>query len=241
MHHELLVGVVDRVAHVDEEPQPPLDVEAVVVAVREDVVAPNVLHGVIGLPVRCDTPVDESGDARMLQASQDPTLLFQAPREHGVGNRPADELEGYRLLEAGPFPDRQRHHPHPSLPQGADDAVLPDSVGVASAEGALLLHLGDEPVGVVGCEQRLDLPAQRAVGATALAEELLPRAGGELQRFEEDVLDQAIVHGIVHGWSSDDCEIAARGGRRHPAVIPPGPFLRLSSGNDPLQVRDRTS
>jgi len=77
--HEPAVRVLDRGAHLEEQPDPGRDVEAVVVAVRVDGGAVDEFHDEVRRFVVRDSPVQQPRDVGMLEAGHRLALAVEAP------------------------------------------------------------------------------------------------------------------------------------------------------------------
>src|SRR5262249_20192452 len=95
MNDGLLVGMLNGFAHADEEREAFRNVEALLVAVRGDGRAFDILHDKVGLTGRGCSSVEHLGDARMLHDRE--RLLFRLKTlEDGlIVKAGANELHGH--------------------------------------------------------------------------------------------------------------------------------------------------
>ena len=135
MDDPLLMGMLDRTADVDEDPQSLLRREVVLVAVLRDRDAPHVIHHEVG-PAALGRPgVEDLGDVRVVHQGQRLPLGLEA-RDHLLGvHAQLDDLQGHLA---------------------ADRLLLLGHVDVAEAAFADLLQE------LVGADQRADVFFDRA-------------------------------------------------------------------------------
>ena len=120
---QVLVRVLDGGADVAEERQPGRGVEPVRVAVVDDRLPFDVLHGEVGPAVRRAAAVEEAGDERMLEAGQDLPLVTEPPHD-AVGVHPAlEHLDRDALLERVVVADAEVDGAHAAVADLANEAV----------------------------------------------------------------------------------------------------------------------
>src|SRR5262249_15598933 len=78
MNHEVRVRILDRRQYLQKQPQPPLDVEALAIAILGDRQALDVLKREERLPGLGEPRVIEARDVRVRQRREDVTLLREA-------------------------------------------------------------------------------------------------------------------------------------------------------------------
>ena len=123
MHHEVLVGVLHRAAHLLKERQPLLGPEPMLVAVGDERPAGDVLHHQVRPPVFAHPSIVEPRDSRVLQRGEDLPLDPEAV-QHLVGVHPAlDQLDRDPLLEDLVRPLGQVDRSHSAAADFFDDPV----------------------------------------------------------------------------------------------------------------------
>ena len=128
MHDEILVRVLNRVAHGGEEEEPMPDVERLSIAVCRDGLAGDVLHREVRSSVGGDAAVEQARDVRMLETREDLALPEKAPDDLSTVRAGADELEGDLLFELAVGAIREEHAAHPTVADLPDQFVRPDAI-----------------------------------------------------------------------------------------------------------------
>ena len=190
MDRQVLVGVVDRLTDVEEQPEPPADRQPPGVAVGVDGLAVHVLHREVREPLRRHAGVEDLGNVGVIQAREQPGLARE-PAEVGVGGpvAAADHLQRDRppqRLVLGAVDDA-----HAALADPVRHRVRADLTADAVAAGTPLgpQGLGGDGVGQHGLDERSEVGA---VGAGRV-EEGRPLAGWQRARLLVELEQETVV------------------------------------------------
>jgi hypothetical protein len=129
VHHELLVGVVEGFAHLDEEPHSRGDREGTARAVVEQRRPFDVLHRKIGLARRRRAAVNEAGDPRVFQPGEDPPLAPEPLLEARIRESRPDQLQRHPLGEISSLPLGEIHHTHTARAENLEQPERTDPAG----------------------------------------------------------------------------------------------------------------
>ena len=161
-----LMGVLDRAADVDEQPQPVIDGEPVLVAVVGDRDASDQFHHKVGMALKRGPGVQDAGDVGMIHHRQRLPLGLK-PRDHFTGVHTGfDQLECYLSLERVRLLG-QEHGPHPTLADLFEQRVTVD--------GRMLRNVELSGYALVGCSSLY--PLGGFVSWIELFEEAVERTG----------------------------------------------------------------
>ena len=192
MHHQVAVSVGDGPADGTEEIEAAPQVESSSGAVEVQGQALHVLHREVGVPVLGRASVDQAGDRGMLESGQDaafPTETLDEERRPGPS---AEQLERHLLEVHVVVPPRTVHGAHATTPDLGRDGVgadpPPDEVGALCRRPLAHRRLQEAARGLVGPQQRLDVPPELEVVSTGLRHEGGAQLGRPLDRLVEDPL-----------------------------------------------------
>ncbi len=169
MHHQVAVGVGDRVAHRAEKLEPGRHAEPRVVAVVADrPAAVDVLHDDVGHAQRGGAAAVEPGDAGMLEAG----LHLALGAEAFVAFRAAGPqgLDRHQLVELVVRPGGQEDRAHAALAELAEQGIGPELAGrrqrregrAERPDGGIEAAGAGEVLGQVVRPQRLSTSPRRA-------------------------------------------------------------------------------
>ena len=145
MDDQTPVGVLHRVADGPEQTQALHDGRTPRVAVLDQGMSLDVLQDEERASVVRGPAVDQTGDARVLQARQD-LPLAQETRQDLVGvEAPLEHLERGPLLELSVGALRQVHHTHPAAADLAQQPPRADAAALHPLRRRLLLHVPPDP------------------------------------------------------------------------------------------------
>ncbi len=156
---QVTMRIPDGLADLDEQPDAGVDAEFVVLGIRRDGLALDVLHHQIRHVV-ADAAIDEPRDARVLEAGQDLALPLELA--HALGAEQRQPLERRRLLVGPVSPLDEVDGAHTAAPDLALDAPRPEPL--AGRARLILDELGrralvEEGRLIVGRHHGLDLAA----------------------------------------------------------------------------------
>ncbi len=172
VHHQVLVGVGDRRADVDEELQPFLERQLVLLAVGVERQAVDVLEHEVGAAVGGGAAFEKPGDVGMVEAGEDLPLGEEALVDDRQVLAGADDLDRHLALEFLVAPLGQVDHPHAAAAQHLEQPVGADPLGVERGVAAAALALRGRQL-----DEAVELP-QHAVD---LAPQLRILAGDRLE------------------------------------------------------------
>jgi hypothetical protein len=203
VNDQVLVGVAHRLADLHHQLEPPLDGELVLVAVADQRLALDQLHGEVRQPVGGHAALEQSRDARMLEQRQDPALLEEAAEHSRRG--PLDQLDRGPLLELPVGPLAEIHGAHAAPAEQPDDPPGADALGLAE-----LGHLGgleqglrprhrrrrlEEALAPVRVQQAQHLGVDLGLVAGGALGERHLLVGGDVEQGVEDGVDPAVAVG----------------------------------------------
>ena len=160
--HEPAVGVLDRVADLEEQAEPGVDAEPLAVGVGRDRLALDELHRQPRLAVGGHAAPVEPGDVGVAERGERLPLDAEPPRRLVPVDAPPDQLDGHVPLELAVLPPRPVDGPHPTRPEQVEEAVRPDRLDARDLFVRVRPECEPERVEVrprvVGClEKPLDL------------------------------------------------------------------------------------
>ncbi len=122
VHDQVLVGVLHRPAHLDEQAQALGDRQAARVGVGRDRGAGDVVHHEVGPAVFGGASVEQARDVRVLEARQDAPLVVEQPARGDVVDPAPEHLDRHGPADAV-GPARAIDDAHASAPQFAFQAI----------------------------------------------------------------------------------------------------------------------
>ncbi len=203
MDDEILVCILNRVAHGREQDEPVPDAERLAIAVRRDGFACHVFHGEVRPAVGGDAAVEEARDVRVLKARENLALAEKAPQNLSAVRPAADQLECDLLFELAVGAIREEHTAHATVANLAYQPVRPDAIaGLVLLVGGVRGGRRDQPRGVhhrwsveelrgvrVGGDESVHPRAEDGVAGARSIERLRAHRGLEVQHVVEDRLD----------------------------------------------------
>jgi hypothetical protein len=127
VHHQIAVGILDGVAHREEETETAIERKPAAVAVSVDRLALHVLHGEPWQAFAGDAAVQQLRDVRMVQRGEDLALLEKSADQVGIVHAPAEELQGDALPVLVVRPLGHVDHAHAAAAGLTEDAVRTDA------------------------------------------------------------------------------------------------------------------
>ena len=155
MDDQVLVGEVDGRADLPEELEPLVGRQLPLVAILVDRLPLDILHDEVGTAILGGAAVEQLGDVRMVQVSEDLALGAEAADDLVRVHAAPDELEGHPLLELLVRPLRQVDRAHAPPAELAHHPVGADAL--PRREGHILLGADAE-------DGRLDEVAELGLG-----------------------------------------------------------------------------
>lgn len=148
--HESQVGELHGVADGEEEAKSPVDIQTLLVAVREQRPSDHVVHHQKWAAVRRRAAIDEPGDERVIQHRED-LALRPEPLQYLVRAQAGiDQLDRDFLREVFVVARRSKDNPHPAAARFLDDPVRTDLVpGGKRANQVLCGGSGQEAAGTL--------------------------------------------------------------------------------------------
>ena len=123
--HALLVRVLHRIRHLEEQFQTAPHVQPLTVAVVGDGNPRHVLHGEIRPSLRARTCLVHLGDIGMIHQGQGLLFALKARQDGARVHAELDQLERH-LADHRQFLFGEVHHPHAAFAQKPHDAICPD-------------------------------------------------------------------------------------------------------------------
>jgi hypothetical protein len=121
----LLVGVLNRLAHLDEQPEPVADTQAAPIAVVGDRDTADQLHDEVWMTLVGHSGVKHFGDVRVVHEGEGLPLGLE-PGDHLVRvHSRLDQLEGYLPADWVVLLGDE-YHPHPAFADQFHEPVRPD-------------------------------------------------------------------------------------------------------------------
>ncbi len=213
MHHQVLVGVMDRLADGAEEAQPLGDRQPALVAVPVDRGARHVLHGEVREAQLGDAGVEQAGDVGVLEAGEDPALEEEAPHPVARGETAfADQLEGDPLLDVL-VARRERPPPCPRRrARGGPGRARCAPRRPAGRGGRLPVAGTARRCGPGRAGEEVAHPtAEIGIGPTGLVQERRATLRRQLERGVEQLLDAGAPPGRIGGRPATGRERTRRG------------------------------
>src|ERR1035441_5647898 len=108
MHREVAVGVLDRVANLQEEVKPTFRGERLSMAICRDGHAIDIFHNEVGIAVGGFAGIENSSDVGMVQLRQDLTFLLEPAQEQPADAIAPQNLDRYFLFETSVGRSKER-------------------------------------------------------------------------------------------------------------------------------------
>jgi hypothetical protein len=201
-----LVCVLDRRAHLQEQPHPLIDIEVLAIAVRVDRLAGDELHDEVRQPRLGRAAVQQPRDIRMIEAREDLALVAESLHDVRRVVARSDQLDGNLLLVRVIRASCPIDLAHSAGAYQLDQAIradVPTDPGVRHELGRGGGRRIQEFIArrFVRREQRFELAAKLRIFGPDLVEEFAAQLGTQLERLVQrrlDLLPALRFHDIRH-------------------------------------------
>jgi hypothetical protein len=233
VHDEARVGMGDRRAHVEEEPQPLFDAEPEFVAVAVDRPSRDVLEDEVRLAAGRHPGVVKPRDVRMREARQDAALAAKALLADATDEADVQQLHGRLRVEAPVAPPGEPDAAHPALADGGDQRVSAERQPGEGSRREFGRDLEEPPDGGIGAggEQLAQVARDLRRLRVERLEQRLAVGAGQLQRTVEVRPDRDPARAAQprHAESSERLTRARTSGSRRAGTAAPSPTASARS------------
>ena len=203
MHDQVGVRVADRLADLQEQVQPLVEVERARVAPVGDRFALDVLQRQVGLVVAADAGIEQARDVRMLQPRQDLPFAGEAQAQVRIGEAGAQQFQRDAALVEPVVAARQPDLAHAAFAEHALEPVRTDA-GIGPRAGHRRdQRLGQEILGaVLQHQQFLEIGGELRILHAQCGKPLRARCVVELEHRIEQGGQPLPAFGVHGGFGS---------------------------------------